>query len=200
MQIAAVVALYRAEQVVVLLGGRPSDEDVTKVLIAEDCAIGTEGLTENLVAMRDKEQRGLSGTGPSLIVKRSDHRFARSGGSDNQMAVLALHLALGCHRIENLFLKWVRPQVERGQFAVLDCSPRALTTNSFSKSWQCVTVEGLELVVVPIVVEGCDYLLPEVRELVLAEFASPFEPFGKRCSGDIRGADVGAAKASRTVN
>ncbi len=54
-QIAAVVTVYRAEQVVVLLGGRASDEDVTKVLIAEDRPIGTEGLTENLLAMRDKE-------------------------------------------------------------------------------------------------------------------------------------------------
>ena len=185
-----------------LLGLESADEQIAEVLIAEHGAVGGQRLPKDLLAMSDEQQRraAAGGAAESLVVKGRDHRLARARCRDNQVAALALHLPLGSQDVQDLFLERIGPEVEQGE--------RDLTAPPLPRSRRIAVRKRssaragkrLEFVVVPVRLERAQDLLPQVRQLVLADLAGPLQAFRQGRVGEIRGADVGTSEAAAAVD
>src|SRR5690606_32861226 len=92
----------------------PIDEELPERSVLEHVAVGAQGLLQDLLAMRDEEDRRLVGLrgAKALVVQRSHDGLASSRSGDQQIAVAVVYLSLGGEVIEHLDLVRVRPYIE----------------------------------------------------------------------------------------
>src|SRR4051794_19105473 len=97
---------------------RAGDVQLAEHGVGEHFSVGPQRLLENLLAVRDEEESrpvGWGGPAQSAVVKRSDHRLASPGGSDDQVAMAIMHLALDSQLVQHLLLIVERSDLKPGQ-------------------------------------------------------------------------------------
>ncbi len=184
----------------VLLRLIPIDEEIAKVLISQHATKRYHRLAENLFSMSDKQQSRFAPqfSRDTSVIKRSNHRFAGSRGSNDQMPIFVLDIAFRSDDVKDLFLKRERTQVE------VDCqssvrSSFPLGANCLAKPRQRLNIERLELVILPIGFKCARDLVPQIRQLVLTDLRRPFKSLGQRRVRQIGGANIGTAEAGLAV-
>src|SRR5947209_1630363 len=101
-----------------------SDEQFPKGTVAKDMAEEETALLQNLLTVRDEEQRGPSpGLCSSPVVEGSHHGLARSGGGNNEVAPVSMTLPFCAQSLEHGALVLEGGDVEGGK---IDRPVRAL--------------------------------------------------------------------------
>ena len=89
--------LHAGEDVLPALGSRAADVQLAEGRVGEHLAVGPQRLLEDLLAVRDEQQRrSVAGVGLHRppVVERGDDRLAGPGRGDDQVAVAVVDVAL----------------------------------------------------------------------------------------------------------
>ena len=102
------------EQVIQLSGVLTAVESLTKILVFEDDSEGPQALTQNFLSVgNEQEARALDGFVGGVfyvsceagVIKGRDHGFSGTSGSDQEVFVAAMDLALRLEMVEHFSLK-----------------------------------------------------------------------------------------------
>ena len=187
----AVQALNACEDVAPEVGCLPVDVQLTEGAVGEDLAVGTQGLVEDLFAVRDKQQRRAAQH--ACVVESGDDGLTSAGRGDDEVAVAVVDLAFDLEVVEDLGLVRVGADLqaadrERGSGAV------GLAARDGEGLVEPVRVRvgvvGEEGVIGPQPVEGGDELGEELGGVLAGEADVPLEAVAER----------GAAKPGSTVD
>ena len=90
--------------------------DLAERAIAQDSPVGRQRLPEDLLAMRNEQQRQVAMPVDELpVIERSDDGLACPGRSNHEISVTVVPLALDRERVQHSLLVWVRPHVKAGE-------------------------------------------------------------------------------------
>ena len=96
------------------LGRSAADEQLAEGAVAQDVPERRQALPQDLLAVRDEEQRvDLAGVMQPPVVERGDDRLTGAGRHHDQVALPAVDVPLGLQLVQDLALVALWPDVER---------------------------------------------------------------------------------------
>ncbi len=156
--------LDRGEDVLAARRPIPTHEELAEAAVLQYIPIGAQGLLEDLLAMRNEEQRRLMcGRGlEPLVVQCGDDRLACARGSNDEIVVAVVDVSLGLEVVEHFALMRIGPYVEMAHVeGTSACATSVLRKQSVEVLRIFVRVVRRKCGIVPVGVEGGFELVEE---------------------------------------
>ena len=185
MQRLEIQRLHRHEQVLQTLRAIIPHVELAEVDVFQHAGEGRLALFEYLFPVGDEQQTvGPAGIllAEAAIVEGGDHGLARTGGSDDQVAIGAAHLALGQQLVQDLLLIGIGPDVEQelGMLPVVVLGPERL-----HQPGPHVWTVKLELFRVPVGVKGGGDLADRRGQVLRRDLHVPLQAAGNGGVGQV---------------
>ena len=142
----AMKRLDRSEHMSPPIGTLAGDVQLTERRIAEGDSERREALVEDLLAVRDEQQRGIATelTAQSVVVERCDDRLAGAGCGNDQIAPAPVNLAFRGELVEDLLLERTGLEIELREHELLGQARRAQSViEAFTITRRFVPFEGV---------------------------------------------------------
>ena len=198
-QCLGVQRLHRHEKVLQALRAIIPHEELAKVDVLQHAGEGRLALLQYLLTVGDEQQPvGLPGIlfAKSPVIEGGDHGLARAGSGDDQVSGGAAHLAFGQQLVQDLLLIGIGPNVEQelGMLPVV-----VLGLERLHQPGPHVRAVELELVRVPIGIEGGGDLADRRGQVLRRDLHVPLQAAGNGGVGQVRRAHIGRREAGFAV-
>ena len=179
--------------------GRPGPQ-LTEGSVGQDLPVGLQRLAQDLLAVRDEQERRATGHG--RVVERGDDRLARARGSNDQVAVPVVDLALDGEVVKDLLLVRVRANLQAADGERCR-GPVGVTAGDGQRLEQPfpvgVGVVAHERRVLPQTVEGGLELGDELGGVHPGEPDVPLQPVQQRSAAEVGASDVSGVRPAVTA-
>ena len=190
----AVHDVFAGEECLIAVGCVAVIPHVAEVVVVQHEAERLQTLLENLLPMGDEQQtRAAVGFFETLIVEGRDDSLTGSGGSHHEVLEVVVHLALYAQPLQHVAL--IVLGFDEVEFTVVDGCLAVLVKCLLQPFVVDAGAVGLEVLALPIAVEGVGHLMQDVGQFHLRHLEVPLQS-GSQCgTAHVGAADISGMKS-----